>query len=637
MEYQPEQILKQYWGYDTFRPLQLDIVQSVLSGNDTLALMPTGGGKSVCFQVPALCKPGVCIVVSPLIALMKDQVYNLKKVGISTAAIFSGMSLKEIDIAFDNCVHGNTKLLYLSPERLQTELAIERIKKMNVNLFAIDEAHCISQWGYDFRPSYLKIAEIRQYHPSVPVLALTATATPRVVEDIQNKLSFKRKNILQKSFYRSNLAYIVVKNTDKRNKLLEILNSISGTGIVYVNSRRMTKEVARFLISRGISADYYHAGLDKEIRSTKQESWIASKTRIMVATNAFGMGIDHPHVRVVVHLQPSPSLEAYFQEAGRGGRDGEKAYAVLLYDATDIPSLEVKLEKSFPPIKEIKQVYLALGSYFQLAVGADGKSMDFDISAFCEQFNFDAFKVHSALKILEEYNYLFLTESVFVPSSLQVIVSREQLYEYLLKNGQMADLLRTLLRMYQGIQDQAVSVDEYKLSKALRLSKEVLVKQLTFLATQGLIEYNPSKNKPQIGYIGNRLPAEAVHIDSVWYNQRKIWKLDMLQGVRDYLFQPECRSALLLKYFGEATDNECGICDTCINRARRKKWGDKLPLIMTQIEQILEKDPQTIETILNSFPASELKVVKFALQELGDEERITRKGSRYQLNFDINA
>jgi len=632
MELSPEQVLKQYWGYDQFRPLQLDIIQSVLAGKDTLALMPTGGGKSVCFQVPALCRPGVCIVISPLIALMKDQVHNLKKVGVPTAAIYSGMSPREIDITLDNCVHGNVKLLYLSPERIQTSLAIERIKRMNVNLIAIDEAHCISQWGYDFRPSYLKIAEIRPHHPNVPILALTATATPKVVLDIQEKLAFRKSLVLQKSFYRSNLAYVVVKEAHKRNKLLEVLKAIPGTGIVYVNSRKMTKDVARYLISQGISADYYHAGLDKTERSQKQEAWIESKTRIMVATNAFGMGIDHPKVRVVAHIHPSPSLEAYFQEAGRGGRDGEKAYAILLYDDKDIPALEEKLEKSFPPISEIKKVYLALGSYFQIAVGSEGKSFDFDISAFCEYYKLNLFNVYSALKILEECNYLYLTEAVFQPSTLLIKVSREKLYEYLLQNGQMSDLLRTLLRMYQGIQDQAVSIDEYKLSKILKVSKETLINQLMYLNSNGLIDYTPSKDQPQVGFVEGRVSADVLYIDPVWYLGRKKWRQNMLEGVKRYLLQKECRSILLLDYFGESSKQACGICDVCLYRARKAKWSEELPGITDKIKDLLGQGPISMESILQSFPSSEKKVVKFALQELCDEEMVVRKGMKYCFN-----
>jgi len=632
MIHSPEAILKKYWGYDAFRPLQADIIREVLAGKDTLALMPTGGGKSICFQVPALCKPGICIVVSPLIALMKDQVHNLQKVGVNTLAIFSGMSKREIDIAFDNCVHGNVKLLYVSPERLQSDMAIARIQKMNVNLFAIDEAHCISQWGYDFRPAYLKIAELRKLHPQVPFMALTATATPRVVDDIQDKLEFKEKHVLQKSFYRENLAYIVIKDIDKRGKMLTILKRIGGTGIVYVNSRRMTKDVAKYLLSEGISADYYHAGLSKEERSSKQEAWIDSKTRIMVATNAFGMGIDHPHVRVVVHLHPPASLEAYFQEAGRGGRDGEKAYAILLYDDKDIPGLIDKLEKSLPEIKEIKQVYQALGSFFQLAVGAELPSVDFDLVRFCEQYKFDVYKTHGALKILQECNFIYLTDAVFVPSRLHVMVSREKLYEYLLKNEGLANLLRALLRIYQGVQDQEVSIDEYKLAKLLSISRDELIKQLNFLVKTEMISYEPSKDKPQLAFIGGRRSLDSIMIDYSWYKQRKAWKMDMLQGVINYLRKHECRSRLLLEYFGEQARQDCGVCDVCLHHQRKETYKDVLPGIYNRIKEMLEKEAMQPELLIRSFKTAEQKAVKFALQEMSDEEQIIRIRDKYHLN-----
>lgn len=632
MIHSPEAILKKYWGYDAFRPLQADIIREVLAGKDTLALMPTGGGKSICFQVPALCKPGVCIVVSPLIALMKDQVHNLRKVGVNTLAIFSGMSSREIDIAFDNCVHGNVKLLYVSPERLQSDMAIARIQKMNVNLFAIDEAHCISQWGYDFRPAYLKIAELRKLHPDVPFMALTATATPRVVEDIQDKLEFKEKNVWQKSFYRENLAYIVVKDIDKRGKMLTILKRIGGTGIVYVNSRRMTKDVAKYLLSEGISADYYHAGLSKEERSSKQEAWIDSKTRIMVATNAFGMGIDHPHVRVVVHLNPPASLEAYFQEAGRGGRDGEKAYAVLLYDDKDIPGLIDRMEKSLPEIRVIKQVYQALGSFFQLAVGAELPSVDFDLVKFCEQYRFDVYQTHGALKILQECNFIYLTDAVFVPSRLHVKVSREKLYEYLLKNEGLAHLLRAILRIYQGVQDQEVSIDEYKLAKLLKISRDELIRQLNFLVKTEMISYEPSKDKPQLAFIGGRKSLDSIMIDYSWYKQRKAWKMDMLQGVISYLRIQECRSKLLLKYFGEKAHQECGVCDVCLYHKRKADYQDILPGIFNRVREMLEKEAMQPEKLISSFKTAEQKAVKFALQEMSDEEQIVRIRDKYHLN-----
>lgn len=418
-------ILAKYWGYHSFRPLQEEIITSVLQGNDTLALLPTGGGKSVCFQVPALVQEGVCIVISPLIALMKDQVDNLQKKGISAIAITSAMHKREIDIAFDNCVYGNIKFLYLSPERLITPIAQARIQKMKVSLIAVDEAHCISQWGYDFRPSYLEIAKLRELQPKVPVLALTATATPEVVKDIQEKLRFKKANVLQKSFERKNLAYVVIGEEDKLSRLLKVVNNVGGTGVVYVRNRKKTQEVAAFLQKNKIPADFYHAGLTPGERSQKQDSWIKNKTRVIVATNAFGMGIDKPDVRFVVHLDLPDSLEAYFQEAGRAGRDEGKAYAVMLYNEADINDLKSNVEMSFPSVEEIRQTYQALANYYQLAVGSgEGAAFDFDISELCRNYKLEPVTVFNSIRFLEKEGYISATEAVYQPSRINFTLNK---------------------------------------------------------------------------------------------------------------------------------------------------------------------------------------------------------------------
>ncbi|MEM8907342.1 MAG: ATP-dependent DNA helicase RecQ, partial [Bacteroidota bacterium] len=404
------QVLQKYWGYEQFRPTQGEVIESVLAGQDTLALLPTGGGKSICFQVPALVQEGLCIVVSPLIALMKDQVQNLQKRGIPAAAIYSGMHRKDIDRILDNAVYGGLKLLYLSPERLGTELAIERIKKMKVNLLAIDEAHCISQWGYDFRPAYLQIVAIRAHLPQTPVLAVTATATQRVVIDIQEQLDFREGQFFQQSFLRSNLAYVVLNEERKLEKLLDILTKVKGSGVVYVRSRKKTLEIAQFLQRKNISATHYHAGLGTPLRSTKQDAWINDQVRIMVATNAFGMGIDKADVRIVVHLDLPNSLEAYFQEAGRAGRDGKKSFAVLLTNAGDARYLEKNFELTFPALEEVRRVYQALSSYFQLAIGSGlGESFDFDLQDFATIYQLEALKTYNCLKILEQAGVLVLT------------------------------------------------------------------------------------------------------------------------------------------------------------------------------------------------------------------------------------
>ncbi|MFT6148003.1 MAG: ATP-dependent DNA helicase RecQ, partial [Saprospiraceae bacterium] len=446
----PQEVLKKFWGFDNFRSMQLEIIKSVLDGKDTLALLPTGGGKSICFQIPALCQEGICIVVSPLIALMKDQVHNLNKRGIPAVAIYSGMHYREIDRVFDNCAYGKIKFLYLSPERLMTDLAQERIKKMNVNLIAIDEAHCISQWGYDFRPPYLEIAKIRILHPKVPFLALTATATPEVVTDIQERLEFKTENVFQKSFRRDNLAYVVLNDEGKLEKMLSILQKVKGSSVVYVRNRKKTKEAAQFLQLNNIYADFYHAGLTNDVRSKKQDAWINNQTRVMVSTNAFGMGIDKPDVRTVIHLTLPDSLEAYFQEAGRAGRDGNRAFSILLYSETDKVELERQFEQSYPAFSEIKQVYRALGSYFQLAIGSGlGESFDFDLIEFCRHYKFKVVETFNALKILMHEGWLFMTEAVYVPSSLMVKATKEDLYDYKLRNKGFENLITTILRTYQ--------------------------------------------------------------------------------------------------------------------------------------------------------------------------------------------
>ena len=483
-------ILSKYWGFSKFRALQEDIIQSVLDGKDTLALMPTGGGKSLCFQVPALLKPGICIVVSPLIALMKDQVENLKEKGIKAIAVISGMGKREVDIALDNCIYGDIKFLYLSPERLLSELVRVRLRHMQVNLIAIDEAHCISQWGYDFRPSYLHLAELREIHPNVPILALTATATERVAADIQLKLNFKQAQIFRKSFERKNLSYLVYNEENKLRKLFSIAKNVKGTGIVYVRNRRETQEVARQLTMQGISADFYHAGLDTPLRMKKQTAWKNSEVKVIVATNAFGMGIDKSDVRFVVHLDLPESLEAYYQEAGRGGRDEKKAYAVLLYNNSDVFQLKNRFEQQYPSIEEIKQIYHHLGNYYQLAFGAgEGLSLEFDLADFCNRFKLDPFRTLHALKFLEHDEYIALTETVFLASRVQVLSGSADLYRFQVEQPAYDQFIKVLLRSYGGIFDQLSAVKESDLGKRLGINKNEVVKILQKLQTLQIINY----------------------------------------------------------------------------------------------------------------------------------------------------
>ena len=511
-------ILKQYWGYDSFRPLQDEIIESVLDGKDTLALMPTGGGKSICFQVPALCREGVCIVISPLIALMKDQVFQLQKRNIPAAAIYSGMRYKDIDRLLDNAVYGNIKLLYLSPERLVTELARERIKKMNVNLLAVDEAHCISQWGYDFRPPYLQIAEIREFIPDTPILAVTATATKEVVEDIQQKLEFKDGAVFQKSFERKNLAYVVLSEENKPQKALDILQKVKGSAVVYSRNRRGTKEVANYLRKNGINADFYHAGLSTALRTKKQEDWIQGKLKVMVSTNAFGMGIDKADVRSVVHMDLPDSLEAYFQEAGRAGRDGKKSFAVLLYNEADKKNLLWSYENSFPEIEEVKRVYAALGSYLQLAIGSGlGGSFDFEIERFVKNFRFDLLKTYSCLKILEQSGYIVLSDAVFIPSTIKIRVNKEVLYDYQLKNRSLDIIIKTILRTYHGALSHHTKIDESQLARFLKITRVQLSQGLKKNAGRSNIGLQTTKRSTT-----NHIPTRTIRCQRTLNRQKDI-------------------------------------------------------------------------------------------------------------------
>ncbi len=621
----PHEILKKYWGYDAFRPVQEEVIQSVLDGHDTLALLPTGGGKSICFQIPGLCKEGICIVVSPLIALMKDQVSNLKKRGIAAEAIFSGMHYRDIDRILDNCAHGAVKFLYLSPERLTTDLARERIKRMDVNLLAVDEAHCISQWGYDFRPPYLQIAEIRQFIPDTPVLALTATATAEVIDDIQERLDFKKKHVFQKSFSRENLAYVVLPEENKKEKMLDIVRKIKGTGIVYVRNRKLTKEMARYLVEHKISADYYHAGLTTEQRSKKQDDWVAGKIRIMVCTNAFGMGIDKPDVRSVIHLDLPDSLEAYFQEAGRGGRDGKKSYAVLLYAHGDRLMLERSLEISFPPLSEIRQTYRALGSFFQLAVGGgEFQSFDFDITLFCKNFKLDVLKTYSCLKILEQEGWIAMTESIYLPSSFMVKVNREQLYDFQLKNPKLDILIKTLLRLTEGAFHHFANINEYQIARVLKAPVESVIPALHQMDKENIIDYRPAKDKPQIVFIRERVNADNLTIDLEQYNFRKERYAWRIRKAIEYATTPRCRSEQLLAYFGEKS-SPCGACDVCLGRTKSELSTNDYERYKLKISQLLKKERLSERQILEAFSSNRLPFVLKTLEFLLDEGLIIRE------------
>ena len=619
----PNQILSEYWGYDTFRPLQEEIIQAALNGQDTLALLPTGGGKSICYQVPALCAEGVCIVVSPLIALMQDQVRQLKARNIAAEAIYSGMSYQDIDRIFDNAVYGDLKLLYLSPERLRTEIAQSRIGQMNVNLLAVDEAHCISQWGYDFRPSYLQIAEIRKLIPDVPVLALTATATPRVAEDIKEKLLFGDSAAhFQKSFKREQLSYVVLKEEGKEEKLFEILSKVPGSSIVYVRNRRRCKEIASWFQSRKISADYYHAGLTAQERTAKQEAWIQNKCRVMVCTNAFGMGIDKPDVRTVFHFDLPDSPEAYFQEAGRAGRDGIRSYAVLLSHVADRDKLEKALADQFPEPEIVKRTYRALGSYFQLATGAgEGTSHDFDLLAFAKTYTLDLGKTHYSLKQLEQNGWITLTESVFIPSSYRVVVDKETLYDYQIKNKEFERILKTLLRINAGAFRHYVPLREKSLAKFLKMEIGQLVRSLEIFDRDGIIKYRPLVDRPQLIFTRERVAADNLILDHNLIRERKAIKEGQVTAILSYVEETDCRQKRLLEYFGEELEAPCGVCDLCLERKQLEKGEGP---IRERLEKMLRERPRNERELLAAFSSLNRKTALQILNAWIEEEEVVR-------------
>jgi len=627
-----QEILKTYWNHDTFRPLQEDIISAVLLGRDTLALLPTGGGKSICFQVPALVKPGICIVVSPLIALMKDQVENLKAKGIEAVSITSGMGKREIDIALDNCIYGGVKFLYLSPERLLSELVIERIKYMNVNLIAVDEAHCISQWGYDFRPSYLRIAELRQLHPEVPVLALTATATSDVREDIQQKLEFKDGVVFQKSFERANISYVVQQTENKLRKMLDIVHGVKGSGIVYLRSRKECAEIAKFLNDNKISADYYHAGLKAEERAKKQEHWKNNKTRVIAATNAFGMGIDKPDVRFVIHKDMPESLEAYYQEAGRAGRDEERAYAVLLYNYPDRLRLEKMFELNFPSVDEIKMVYHCLANYYQLAYGAgEGVSFDLDLGDFCSRFKLDAIKTLNALKFLELDDYLAFNESVFLPSRFRFEVQNEELYNFQIQNRGWDPFIKTLLRSYGGAFENYVRIREFDIAKRAHMSVQQVIAGLKQLHEYNVLSYMPQNDSPQVTYIKPRQHTNNVYINKPVIEQRKAVYRKKMEAVFTYAGHQKCRSQLLLAYFDEEDAPKCGICDVCLEERRQKNAAGLKDDITTEIAEVLTTSPVDLDTLITSLKTGTEKDKIDTIRLLLDAGKIKFNGEKYYI------
>ncbi len=620
-----EQILIKFWGYSKFRPLQEDIIRSVMEGKDTLALMPTGGGKSITFQVPTMAKEGTCIVITPLIALMKDQVENLHKRDIKALAIYSGMTQNEIEVALDNCIYGGVKFLYVSPERISTEIFKLRVKHMNVNLVAIDEAHCISEWGYDFRPSYLEIALIRELVPNAPFLALTATAIPKVINDIQEKLHFTEKNVFRKSFERKNLVYLVRELDDKMKYLVDTINKVKGSGIIYVRNRKATRETALFLQKNNISADYYHAGLEHDIRNHKQNEWKVGKTRVMVATNAFGMGIDKSDVRFVIHIELPDSIEAYFQEAGRGGRDEKRAVAVLLYNNSDKLKAEQRIDRSFPEIKEIKAVYQALGNYFQIPYGG-GKhlSYDFVISDFAKNYNFNVMTIHSSLRFLQREGYIEVTDELYSQSKLHFLVERDDLYKFQIANVQFDGFIKLILRSYTGLFSDYVNIDEISIAKKANVDVEIVYKYLNNLKSLGILNYIPKKKNPFIVFTEERLDDKTLHISKENYDFRKNRYIERINAMLHYASSSnKCRSQILLSYFGDKNPDRCGQCDVCTRRNELDLSKYEFDLILDKIKEQLQYNLVSIDDLVEKTNNNKEKTLK-VIQWLLDNNKILK-------------
>jgi ATP-dependent DNA helicase RecQ len=621
----PQDILKQYWGYDTFRPMQAEVVAAVLSGHDVLALMPTGGGKSICFQVPGLMTGGLCVVVSPLIALMKDQVEQLRRRHIKAVAVYSGMHRHEIDLALDNCIYGNVRFLYVAPERLQTTLFKERVKQMDVRLLAIDEAHCVSAWGYDFRPSYLNISAFREVlPPTVPLIALTATATAEVQADIVEKLAMRRLQHFQRSFARPNLSYSTFLEENKERKLLDVLQKVPGVAVVYVRSRRRTQEIAQWLSSCGISATYYHAGLSPQERSKRQDDWILNKVRVMVATNAFGMGIDKPDVRVVVHMDLPDNLEAYYQEAGRAGRDERKAYAVALYGPKDLEDLERHVLQAYPSGSIVRQTYQALANYYQLAVGAgELATYEFDLQVFQAQLPLSSIEVFFALKLLEDEGFIQVSEALSTSAKVHFEVDNRGLYEFQVANARYDAFTKLLLRMYGGeLYGQFVNISEGALAKAYRVPLEEVVQMLQYLQQAGIIAYQPAKNKPQLTFLTPRYDAQSLPLALHDIERRKQRDLNKSKKVAHYAqHKLRCRTQLLLEYFGEITDQTCGICDNCLHKKKRLEAGSDVEQYRLVILEQLRLEPQPLGRLVAHLKGfNEARILEVIKLMLGDAE-----------------
>ncbi len=620
----PEQILKRYWGYDHFRPPQSEIIASVLAGKDVVALLPTGGGKSVCFQVPSMILDGVCLVITPLIALMEDQVSQLKRRGIAAIAIHSGMSRGEIDIALDNCAYGKIKFLYLSPERIQTDLFLGRIEKIKVNLIAVDEAHCISQWGYDFRPSYLLIADLKALKPDVPTIALTATATKEVKSDIIEKLKLDQPGVYSKSFARENLSFVVRETENKEKLLLQVLQKVNGAAIVYVRSRKATEKLSAWLSKNKVSATFYHAGLTHNQRNEHQLKWIDGDDRVMVATNAFGMGIDKANVRTVIHMDLPETLEAYYQEAGRAGRDGKRSYAVIIFHPLDVKSLRDKVEQSQPEIDQLKKTYQALSNYFRLAEGSGmGESFDFDLSAFVKRYEFAPVAVYAALKKLQEQGLIQLSESFYRPSRLHFQVTKQKLYEFQVANDHFDILLKGLLRLYGGeLFSTYVNISETQVSRAVSWTIPETKIALNQLRQLQFLDYEQATDSPQITWLTPRQDVARLQLNKVQLKERRSLAIKKMETMIEYVRQTHrCRTQFIQSYFDEETFETCGVCDVCLEK-KKKDSMTEVKDYHDQILILLKQQPMTSEELEKAVNPDDHELLIEVIREMLDANEI---------------
>ena len=620
-------ILHQYWGYPNFRGIQKEIIESIGAGKDTLGLMPTGGGKSLTFQVPALAQDGVCIVITPLIALMKDQVDHLRHKGISAAAIYSGMRHDDIITTLENCSFGGIKLLYISPERLGSDIFKAKLRYIKVSFITVDEAHCISQWGYDFRPSYLHIAEIRKLVPNVPILALTATATTEVVNDIQARLEFKETNVFRMSFERKNLAYVVRQTEDKDAEMVHILQSIPKTAIVYCRSRKRTKDIAQMLTEQGISATWYHAGLEPGIKDQRQNEWQNDKIRVMVATNAFGMGIDKPNVRVVIHIDSPSSLEAYFQEAGRAGRDGEKAYAVLLYNGSDNRTLQKRIEDTFPPKDYIQMVYEHIAYFYQIGIGSGyGCIFEFPIDKFCTTFKHFPIRVNAALTILQRAGYIDYVQNPDSKARVKFLLNRDELYRLDSLDDEENEIVTALLRNYGGLFSESTYIDENYIAQEAGMDKNQTYKVLVNLSKKHIINFIPRKNTPLVSYMQDRVDGTEVVLNKSVYEDRKEQFITRINSVINYAQNERtCRSRQLLAYFGETKSIDCEQCDVCLSHTKEDDPETKKNIKQQLLDLLADKQKHPITEIrqLND----DWDLVQGVMREMILEEEILMDGS----------